>query len=212
MSVKKRWILVSSISVVGVIVIVVGVVLGLFYNPNLNFKLGLPFQTKDIDKYILVLDAHDDKGGPAGAGGAQNDNDAIHIMPKENSEYITVYAPIAGKITVIKYGTILNQIGKPKNYCVGVTLNIGLGLDVHFNIENYSNDPNVEALQKELMHVKKGKRVKPGDPLFTFVSAGIGAHVRYSIFTTKGRYHPYDFMTEDNIAICNTISGEKPRG
>ena len=209
MSVKKRWILVSSISVAGIIVIVVGVVLGLYYNPNLNFKLGLPFQMDDIDNYIMVVDAHDDKGGPAGPGGAQNDNDAIHIMPKDNEKYITVYAPIGGKITNIVWTTIQNQFDQPKNYCVGVSLSLGLGCEVHFNVENYSPDLAIQTLQKELMFVKKGKKVKQGDPLFTFVSAGKGAHVCYSIFTSKGRYHPFDFMTEENIAILNSISGSK---
>ena len=50
--------------------------------------------------------------------------------------------------------------------------------------------------------------VKAGDPLFTFVSAGENAHICYSIFTAlgiTGRYHPFDFVSEENIAICNSI-------
>ena len=190
----------------------IGVFLSFYFNPNLNFTLALPFPIENINGYLIVVDAHIDKGNDAGngGGGIQKDNDAMHIMPKDNAEYITIYAPISGKITNLSYRTILNQKDKPENYCVDISLNVGLGCDVHFSVENYSNDPNVQALQKELMFIKKGTTVKKGDKLFTFVSAGIGAHVCYSIFTNTSRYHPFDFMLKEDINICHSIKTEKP--
>ena len=202
----------SFLCVAIVVIVGAGTVLGLYYNPKLSFRLGLPFLVGDKDDYILVVDAHNDNGAPPGPGGSQNDDDAIHIMPRDNGSFITIFAPAAGRITAIKYGTIQNHFDNPPNYYVDVSLRVGLGCEVHFSVEGYSDNPSDEELQKELMYITKKQKVEPGDRLFTFASVGSGAHVCYSIFTTKGRYHPFDFMSDEDIAVCHSIGIWKGSG
>ena len=141
--------------------------------------MGLPFPSQSKDDYLVLIDAHIDTGS-VGAGGIQDQNDAVHIKPKSNTEYITLYAPIKGKISRIEYKTMLNEIDKPKNYAVSVSIAVRLGVEVNFHIENYSNDPDVEKLQKELMFIKKGQKVEKGDRLWTDINNTAGASASIS--------------------------------
>ncbi|MCL2540122.1 MAG: hypothetical protein FWE53_01655 [Firmicutes bacterium] len=203
--------LICSISVVAVAVIAtVGGVLLAMYFPSMNFKLGLVFKLEDKNMYMMALDAHIDNGGGEGGGGVQNDNDAIHIHPKNLNDYFIVYAPISGTVK-IEYGTIQNEANQPKNHMVNISICPKLGIEIHFSYEPYTNTQQDLELIKELMYAKNGKKVKQGDPLFKFVSVGSYAHVCFSVFTTSGkRYHPFDFMTDETKGYYESISIPKP--
>jgi len=206
----KLWIISSaSVAVIAVVTVLAGVMIPMFF-PNMNFKLGLVFSLEDKNMYGMVLAAHVDTGGGGGGGPAQNDNDAIHIHPKDLGEYFTIYAPISGKVKV-RYGTIQNDIGGPRNHKVDISIYPNSGVDVHFSYEPYSNAPEDLKLMKQLMYAKNGKKVKQGDPLFKFVSVGSYAHVCFSVFTRTGkRYHPFDFMTDETKGHYENISMQKP--